>query len=109
MHRDRNWRDFKSEIFYKRRLKKYFSRYVLHYGIWINDIKYKKCNWIDLIGTKEGLKLKYQSFSTGGFKQKYSGKKHIYDRSLSKNRESLGDRRLDKKEFRKILMDYEIG
>lgn len=106
MERDWNWRNFKSEIFYRRRIKDYFD-ICRHNGVWINEIKHPLRSWLDFIGTKEALKFRYQNQGSHGERRRYSGPKEIWHRRVSKKRGSLGDRNLDKIEMRKIVRDYE--
>ena len=108
--RPRDWRRYKQDVILIRRLK-YFLRTRYYHFADINGNRLTESTFMGLIGSldykflKSNVTTRYDSRS----KSKYSNKFHQGDRNhVKKNKDSLGTRLLDKKEFNKILKELGI-
>ena len=104
--RDRSWRRFIQDKKVKRRLKCKSSNHswrflspngmVIYYPI-----------WTDFIGTsyEHLFRTQSHSYSRYNHNRKYSSNSSLYYRDMKPNRDSLGTRESDRREFLKILKE----
>jgi len=105
--RDRCWRRFTQELKVKKRLKLKSQNHSWRFYAPNGHILYYP-SWTDLIGSDyaHSFKEQNQSYSRYNHYRRYSANKSLYYREVKPNRDSLGTREADRREFLKILKEH---
>ena len=104
--RDRCWRRYTQELKVKKRLKLKALNHSWRFYAPNGHILYFP-NWTDFIGSNYSptFRNQNQSYSRYNHNRKYSSNSSLYYRDVKPNRDSLGTREADRRQFLKILKE----